>query len=147
MWDEIVGHLADFPTAVLTAVDDTGYPFSLRCRPELDGSTQTLRLHLPEGTGIRVGPACLLCHRHDEQLWNLKSFYLRGELERDPPGWVLHPRRFVPGAGIGGLIGLLKFVRAGRRRTRRYLKKRGLARPAVPWDRIHEVWRDVKKER
>jgi hypothetical protein len=147
MWDEIVGQLADFPTAVVTGVDDTGYPFSLRCKPEPDHSTQTLRLHLPEGTRIRVGPACLLCHRHDEQLWNLKSFLVRGELEVDARGWVLRPRQFVPGAGIGGLMGLLRFVRAGRRRTRRYLEKRNLARPPVPWDRIQAMWSEVKRER
>jgi hypothetical protein len=147
MWREIVEHLADFPTAVLTAVDDTGYPFSLRCRPESDDSTQTLRLRLPEGTKVRTGPAGLLCHRHDEQLWNLKSFFLRGELERDARGWIFHPRGFVPGAGIGGLVGLVRFVRAGRRRTRRYLKKRGLARPSVPWDQIQAVWKDVKSGR
>ena len=52
-----------------------------------------------------------------------------------------------PAAGIGGLIGLLRFVRAGRRRTRRYLEKRGLARPGVPWDRIDAVWKDVKRGR
>lgn len=147
MWDEIVRHLADFPTAVLTGTDDAGYPFSLRCRPEPDPSTQTLRFHLPEGGGIRTGPACLLCHRHDEQLWNLKSFLLRGELARDAGGWVFRPGRFVPGAGIGGLIALLRFVRAGRRRTRRYLERRALARPAVPWDRIGEMWKELKSAR
>jgi len=147
MWDEIVRHLSDFPTAVLTGVDDAGYPFSLRCSPEPDDSTQTLRFRLPEGAGIGIGPASLLCHSHDEQLWNLKSFFLRGELERDAGGWIFRPDRFVPGAGIGGLIGLLRFVRAGRARTKRYLEKRGLARPAVPWDRIHAVWKDVKRGR
>ena len=145
MWDDIVRHLADFPTAVLTAVDDTGYPFSVRCAPEPDDSTQTLRFRLPEDTAIRVGPAGLLCHRHDEQLWNLKSFWVRGSLERDARGWIFRPRRFVPGAGIGGLLGLLRFVRDGRRRSRRYLEKRGLARPTVPWDHIHAVWKDVKR--
>lgn len=145
MWDDILQHLADFSTAVLTAIDDTGYPFSVRCTPEADDATQTLRFHLPEGTRIRVGPASLLCHRHDEQLWNLKSFMVRGSLERDARGWMLRPRRFVPGAGIGGLPGLLRFVRDGRRRTRRYLEKRGLARPNVPWDRIHAVWEEVKR--
>jgi hypothetical protein len=144
MWDEIVAHLAGFTTAVVTTVDDTGYPFSVRCRPEPDHATQRLRLRLPESAGIRIGPACLLCHRHDEQLWNLKSFCLRGELEQDASGWILHPHRFVPGAGIGGLIGLLRFVRTGRRRARRYYEKRGLARPNVAWDRIHAMWREVK---
>ncbi len=145
MWDDLVRHLADFPTAVLTAVDDTGYPFSVRCVPETDATMQTLRFGLREDTRIRVGPASLLCHRHDEQLWNLKSFMVRGCLERDAQGWVFRPYRFVPGAGIGGLLGLFRFVRDGRRRTRRYLEKRGLARPAVPWDRIHAMWEEVKK--
>jgi hypothetical protein len=72
---------------------------------------------------------------------------LRGELGRDERSWVLHPRGFVPGAGIGGLIGLWRFVRASRRRTRRYLEKRGLARPEVPWDQIQAVWKEVKKGR
>jgi hypothetical protein len=144
MWDEIVEHLGEFPTAVLTGVDDTGYPTSLRCTPEAVGPSRSLRLELPEAVGIQSGPACLLCHRHDEQLWNLKSFLLRGELAKEAGGWVFRPGRFVPGAGIGGLIALLRFVRAGRRRTRRYLQKRGLARPAVPWDRIGEMWREVK---
>jgi hypothetical protein len=147
MWNEIVRHLGDFPTAVLTAVDDTGYPFSLRCRPEPEDATQTLRFQLPEGAKIRVGPAGLLCHRHDEQLWNLKSFFLRGELERDEQSWILHPRGFVPGAGIDGLIGLWRFVRAGRRRTRRYLEKRSLARPEVPWEQIQAMWKEVEKGR
>jgi hypothetical protein len=147
MWDEMVEQLADFSTAVVTGIDDTGYPYSLRCKPEPDRSTQTLRFHLPVGTGIRVGPASLLCHRHDEQLWNLKSFIVRGDLERDARDWVLRPRQFVPGAGIGGLMGLLRFIRSGRRRTRRYLEKRNLARPPVPWDRIHAMWNEVKRER
>lgn len=147
MWDEIVEHLRGFPTAVLTGVDATGYPVSLRCAPGPDASARTLRIRLPESAGMEVGPACLLCHRHDEQLWNLKSFLLRGELLRDEEDWVFRPDRFVPGAGIGGLVALLRFVRDGRRRTRRYLRERGLARPAVPWDRIQAMWQEVETGR
>lgn len=144
MWDEIVEHLADFSSALLTCVDEAGYPFSVRCRPEPDVDEQVLRVQVPEYTNIQPGPAGLLCHKHDEQLWNLKSFILCGSLERGTHGWIFRPQRFTPGAGIGGLIGMVRFLRSGRRIAKRYLDKRGLERPSIPWDRVHALWAEVK---
>jgi len=31
MWDEMLGHLPDFESAVLTGIDAEGYPYSVRC--------------------------------------------------------------------------------------------------------------------
>jgi hypothetical protein len=74
MWGEIIEHLADFPSAVLTGVDAEGYPFSIRCRPEPDGDTQVMWIRLPaNNTPIQPGPASLLYHKHDENLWNQKA--------------------------------------------------------------------------
>jgi hypothetical protein len=145
MWDEIMKHMADFSSAVLTGVDQAGYPFSVRCKPEPDVDEQVLRVQVPEYTNIQPGLAGLLCHKHDEQLWNLKSFMLRGSLERVVPGWIFHPQRLIPGAGIGGLFGMVRFLLSGRRTAKRYLDKRGLERPSIPWDRVHSLWTEVKK--
>lgn len=147
MWDNIVKHLADFQSAVLSGTDSTGYPFSIRCEPKLDTDMQVLRVQVPEATGIQPGPAGLLCHKHDEWLWNLKSFVVRGALEMDSQGWIFRPRQFIPGAGIGGLIQMVKFLRSGRRTTKRYLEKRGLQRPSIPWDKIHAVWAEIKSDK
>ncbi|MCC9074657.1 hypothetical protein FKZ61_000820 [Litorilinea aerophila] len=87
----------------------------------------------PDDLGLEPGPACLLCHRHDERLWNLKSFVVRGRLLHDKEGWAFTPEKFIPGMGIGGLWGYVRFVLTGRRNTRRYLAARGLPRPKVPW--------------
>ena len=144
MWDEIVTHLQDFPGAVVTGVDREGYPFSARCIPEPDGRTRTLRVQLPESAGVQAGPASLLCHQHDEQLWNLKSFVVRGTLERDVSGWVLRPSKFVPGAGIGSFLALVRFIFEGRRTARRYLEKRGWPRPRIPWARIRATWAEIQ---
>lgn len=147
MWDDLVKNLADFPSAVLTGTDITDYPFSIRCNPKLDTDMQVLRVHVPEATGIQPGPAGLLCHKHDEWLWNLKSFIVRGALERDDQEWIFHPRRFIPGAGIGGLIQMVKFLRSGRRTTKRYLEKRGLPRLSIPWDKFHALWAELKNDK
>lgn len=147
MWDEIVKHLADFSSALLTGVDEAGYPFSVRCRPEPDVDEQVLRVQVPEYTNIQPGSAGLLCHKHDEQLWNLKSFILLGSLKRGAHGWIFRPQRFTPGAGIGGLIGMARFLRSGRRIAKRYLDKRGLERPSIPGDRVHALWAEVKKSK
>ena len=132
MWDDLMKHLPDFESAVLTAVDDEGYPFSVRCWPYPEAVVEVLRVQLPADMPIEPGPASLLCHKHDENLWNLQSFLVRGVLNRDERGWCFEPRRFVPGAGIGGLPATLRFFINSRRNATRYLEKRGLARPVSP---------------
>ena len=140
MWAEITKHLYEFESAVLSGLDEAGYPFSVRCRPYPDASDdEVLRVWLPPDTFLRPGPASLLCHRHDENLWKLKSFLVRGALSRDEKGWTFEPLRFIPGAGIGGLPATIRFFTGSRRNAARYLKKRGLARPRIPWDEINAV--------
>ena len=138
--DEVSRYLPEFPTAVLNGLDAQGYPYSVRCRPAPDRSMGTLRLSLPPETAIRPGPASLLCHGHDEELWNLKSFLVRGRLERgDEGGWTFVSERFVPGAGIGGAWGTVRAIIDMRRSAARYLRKRGLARPSIPWGEIEAL--------
>ena len=130
MWPQITKYLPEFPTAVLSGVDKAGYPYSLRCRPALDMEGQRLQLTLPTAP-LEEGPACLLCHNHDERLWNLKSFVVRGTLTIEQEAWVLIPRQFIPGMGIGGWRSYVRFVRHGRAATRAYFAKRGMSQPRV----------------
>ena len=135
---EITRHLYEFGSAVLSGLDEEGYPFSVRCRPYPDTSgAEALKIWLPPGTPVRPGPASLLCHSHDENLWNLKSFLVRGVLVKDAGGWSLEPGRFIPGLGIGGLPAMIRFFFSSRRRASHYLQKRGLTRPRIPWDEIN----------
>jgi hypothetical protein len=145
MWDDIVKNLKEYPSAVLTGLDENGYPISVRCKPEPIAAKRALRVRQTNGTGIQPGPAGLLCHRHDEWLWNLKSFLVRGRLERDLDGWILRPRRVTRGTSKD-LPGLVRLVRDGRRNSRRYLRERGISRPSVPWDDINETWERVAED-
>jgi len=93
-----------------------------------------LRMSLPSWSGIRPGPASLLCHGHNDALWDLHSFMVRGTLESAGGNdWLFRPLRLVPGIGMGGLAGMLRFALAKRRAARRYLQRRGLTRPRVDW--------------
>jgi hypothetical protein len=136
MWPLIERYLPEFDSAVLSGLDTVGYPFSLRCRPELDPAAECLRLDLPPAVPLQPGPACLLCHTHDERLWNLKSLVVRGRLARQGERWAFVPERFVPGMGIGGWRSYVHFVRQGRAATRRYFARRGLPQPHVDWDSL-----------
>jgi hypothetical protein len=102
-----------------------------------------IRLETPVGPG----PASLLCHRHDENLWNLKSLLVRGTLVRGDGEWTFRPERFVPGAGIGGPTAMVRFVAGARKTAGRYLEKRGLARPRIPWDEINAIKAQIREER
>jgi hypothetical protein len=137
MWAEVRRHLLRFSSPVLTGVDGDGYPVSIRCAPEPDDAAQVFRLSLPAWTGIRQGPASLLCHGHNDLLWDLHSFMVRGALE--PAGsetWVFRPSRLVPGVGMGGLAGMARFALAKRRAARRYLARRGVTRPRIDWAQL-----------
>ena len=140
VWGELRRHLRRFSSPVLAGVDSDGYPFSIRCAPEFDETQQALRVSLPAWTRIRPGPASLLCHSHNHLLWDLRSFMVRGTLE--PTGvdiWLFRPSRFVPGVGIGGLAGMVRFALAKRRTARRYLERRGLRRPRIDWAQLKAV--------
>jgi hypothetical protein len=135
VWDEIVEHLSSFGSALLTGLDAEGYPYSVRCRPHIDPVRWVLRVRLP--ASVRLSPASLLCHRHDENMWKLKSFLVRGDRSRDARGWSFRPERFVP--GVGGPMGMVHFVTSSRRNARRYLKRRSLPCPRIPWEEIEAI--------
>lgn len=138
MWPDTAARLSRFSSAVLTALDSGGDPVSLRCLPTLDHDAEVLRLLVPDGLGIVPGPAGLLCHRHDQHLWRLKSFLLRGTLERNGRDWVFRPRQFVPGMDTS-LVSNLRLLRNARLTARRYLAARGLRRPDVPWEHYAQL--------
>ena len=137
MWAEMEKNLAAFETGVLSATDQDGYPYSVRCRPRPDSSAGgILRLDLGGGETIRPGPASLLLHSHDEELWNQKVFLILGRLEGVGEEWVFRPERPIGGMGVRAAARMLI---GARRSTAAYLKKRGLERPRIPWDEVEEV--------
>ena len=144
MWADIVKYASMYESAVLTALDSSGYPFSLRCQPRLDREAQTLHLALPGGADMTPGPACILWHRHDERLGRMGSFVVRGTLVNDNAGWTVRPEAFVPGVGIGGWRSYVRFVVNGRHTTRRYLQKRGLPRPKLDWEEWEAITANLK---
>jgi hypothetical protein len=136
MWTEIEKYLPLFESAVLNASDGDGYPYSVRCRPEPDRPAGILRIDFAGGTIVQAGPASLLYHSHDEELWNQKIFLLRGRLEERGGGHVFRPEKFVPSIGTGGPLGTVRMVLGVRKATAAYLKKRNLVRPRIPWAEV-----------
>ncbi|HLH24714.1 MAG TPA: hypothetical protein VK066_19505 [Chloroflexota bacterium] len=137
MWVKLVRELGRYDSAVLTGLDAAGYPYSVRCQPDPDAASQTLRVRLAAETPLQPGPASLLCHRHDEVLWNQRSFLARGRLVRQGDAWMFQPTQLVPGIGVEGVKGLVRFVITARRNARRYLAARHLPRPRIPWADIN----------
>lgn len=142
-WPVLLNQLASYPNAVLSGRDAQGYPWSARVRPQPDAATHTLRVVLPPGAPLVAGPAGLLCHRHDDQLWQQESFGVRGALEQDARGWLFRPARLVPGISPD-LRSLGRFFVSCRRNAQAYLTKRNLPRPVIPWDDIIAVKRTAR---
>ena len=113
MWPELVRELQRFPDAVLTGLDGAGSPVSVRRRLRPEPACRQLRCPRAMGVELVEGPASLLCHRHDERLWRLRSFAVHGSLTHGADEWVFTPSRLVAGPGMAGPLGDLRgFVAA-----------------------------------
>ncbi len=146
-WDELCRLMAEYPSAVLSTVDETGFPVSVRCRPVPDRDVGGLQVQVPGELPVRPGPASLLWHKHDAELWHQRSFLVRGRLAQIDGVWWVMPNRLVPGIGYGGIRGTIRFARDARRTAGRYLAARNLPRPSVPWDEINAVKKDALGKR
>jgi len=144
MWNNIARQLGQYPNAVLTGIDASGYPFSLRCQPRVDEMRQVLLISPHGDEHIQPGPAGLLCHYHNEEMWDLKSFQLLGRLERTEQGWVFHVERAIPESAPGPLAPFQMIAKSGGD-AKKYLKKHGLPRPTVDWKGIKALRAEAKK--
>jgi hypothetical protein len=147
MWSDIVIHLGQFPNAVLTGKDREGYPFSIRCKPQVDEGRQVLHIPPFEQGFIQEGPAGLLYHSHNEALWDLKAVQILGRLQQAEGKWVFYPERFIAGAGLQGPVDQMRQLFKARADAKRYLEKRGLPRPKVRWDEIEELKAEIKNSK
>ena len=145
MWNEIVINLGKFPNAVLTGIDTNRYPYSIRCTPKVDEDRQVLHVLLPSDTFLQPGPADLLCHSHNDQVWDLKAFQVLGKLEQGEQDWIYYPEQFVPGAGLQGPLDQIRALFKARADAKKYLQKRNLPRPKVQWDELNQVKAEARQ--
>lgn len=145
--EKLAAFIGDYPSAVLSRVDPSGYPISVRCPVRLQEGTQTISFPMlpPIAEGWR-GKACLLFHMHDERLEGLRQMVLKGELVSTESGAVVFAiSEFVTANGradtdrmphAGAPLHMLQFYRLGRRKAKVYLAKRGAPWPAIPFAEI-----------
>jgi hypothetical protein len=130
--------LPGFTSAVLAGYDAAGLPTLVRVRPAAAGGV--LSFDVPPGEEPAPGRAALLCHSHDERLWNLQSFVVAGDLAGAGATWRLTPARYIPGGGdTTGPLAVIAELRKLRRTAAGYLDRRGLARPSIPWREYDDV--------
>lgn len=131
-----------FPDGVvLTADSPAGYPVSLRCHPGPRGGS--LVLARPKWFDAMDGPASMLAHSHDAEGGSMRSVQIRGSIRAEGIDLVFTPTGFeeYTGSATQGL----RLSRKASRAAKEYLRRRGLARPAVPWDRIKAARAEVER--
>jgi len=139
MWANAAKHVATFSEGVITAIDAQGYPVSVRqLSLPYDAASGSMPVTLPDALAAVEGPASLLCHFHDDKLWNIRTIQLKGRLERRNATWVFVTTAFTPPS-------MLAMMRGVHRSTRRYLDKRGLAKPKVAFDVVNKLWERAKQ--
>jgi hypothetical protein len=144
MWNNIVKQLSLFPDGVLTGIGSDGYPFSVRCKPWVDENNQVLLISPFGEDYIQPGPAGLLFHSHNQEMWDLKSFQILGVLEKTEQGWVFHVKRSIP-EGQPGPFDPFQMIIKSRAEAKKYYEKRSLPRPKVDWTGIKELRAEARK--
>jgi len=130
--------LGRFPTAVLGAVDAAGAPLLMRTTvtPVAEG----FEVRAEPNAAVVAGPASLLVHEHDAKLSAAYTALVRGRLSELGGGrWLLVPDRVVEPIGTGRQRDAVRVSREARRATNRYLDRRGLERPRVPWGEYRKL--------
>jgi len=148
MWNEIIRTLAKYESSVLSFVDAEGFPLSVRCAPQADEARQVIRVTLPPGVTVQPGPASLMSHYHDHQLWNLRGYNVFGTLEPEAEGqggWVLRPRKIISGLDSNPLRSF-RLLSDARRAAQRYLDKRNLPRPQIDWSGIKRLHAEARNK-
>jgi hypothetical protein len=129
-------------SAVLVALDGEGSPWLLRVRPHTDQSEGSFLLDVPADEHLVPGPASLLCHSHDDRLWNLRSFVVTGQVSPEQGRWRFTVDRFVAGADSNPLHAV-RALRNCQRTARRYLERRTQSPPGVEWAEYNAVKDEV----
>jgi hypothetical protein len=138
---EVAEWFNKFDGAVLTVVDSDGYPASIRVDPRAyDVATGELPTTLSDELHAAEGPAGLLCHSHDEKLWNLQMIDIKGHIEKRQDAWAFVVGDFQPPSKLA----FLSFIRGARRAANKYLERRGLKRPEVNWAAVKEIQRRAR---
>jgi hypothetical protein len=133
-----LAQLAGFPSAVLASRTDDGAPSLRRVRVTGPAAAGRLGLSVPPDDQLRPGPASLLAHSHDEQLWSLRSVVVAGEL-LEGEDWTFRPARIIGDSRSASPLAVVGQLRGLRRTAQGYLDRRSLPRPTVPWDDVATI--------
>jgi hypothetical protein len=147
MWDEILRALERYDNAVLTGFDEDGFPFSVRCVPSAQPQEHRIGVEVPQQSGIQPGRASLLMHSHNEELWDLTSVLIRGTLVHSRSGWYLAPASVQGNPEVAGMVEQFKSLFRMRKTAGRYLERRNIDRPKVPWTDIQRLQREAAELR
>jgi hypothetical protein len=133
-----------YPSGVLTVVEPSGYPCSVRAVPQFDADQGLITFPGTPAAG-RQGKASLLFHRHNPDLSGQHELRVKGELIDVAGTLTLRPAEFLTGSGrmdtdrmpgAGSPLDMIQFMLLGRRKSREYLAKRGAPWTPRPWDKM-----------
>src|SRR6266571_1222615 len=146
MWNKaLIACARTYPSGVLTVVEDSGYPRSVRCLVEFDDGRELILISIPSLEVVsRQGLACLLFHRHNADMSGQRELLIKGELHEEAGSLVLHPGDFLTGSGrqdtdrrpyAGSPMTTIRDMMLGRRKARETGSGNGGGRAAS--DRIN----------
>ena len=147
MWNKsLIACARTYPSGVLTVVEDSGYPLSVRCNVEFDDVRELILFPAPTPDVVgRQGLACLLFHRHNADMSGQCELLIKGELREEAGVLTLRPEKFLTGSGrqdtdrmpyAGSPLDIMRYMILGRRKAREYLAKRGKPWSPRPWGKM-----------
>ncbi len=147
MWDsQLAALVRAYPTGILSWVQASGDPISVRVAVQLDEAPELVRFAVvPVAARDSTGLACLLFHAHDHHLEGLRQMVLKGELVTEDGELVFKVTEFVTANGrpgtdqmphAGAPLHMFGFYRLGRRKAKEYLARRAQPWPPIPFAEI-----------
>lgn len=155
MWiKELAACARVYSSGVLTIVEPSAYPVSVRCKVVLNDAAEAITFsERPAMADGWRGKACLLFHRHNDVLEEFHELVIKGELVEENGQLTMRSCDFITGTGrldtdamphAAAPMQLIRFMLLGRRKAREYLAKRGKPWPPIDFDRLVQAAKEVE---
>ena len=144
---KLLKKLKTYPNAILTFIDNKGYPYIMKIDFELK-QNNLIELSCPKSCKHQFSlnqKASLLVHSYNEKMNKLKQILLKGTISQQQDKLFFVPRQIIASFKLAGLLSLIRVYRKGKKAAKEYYKKQEMKPPSINYEPDLDFWKLYKR--
>jgi hypothetical protein len=132
-----------YSEAIISFIDNTGYPFSIRSRFNLKEPENYIEMAKPKSLRYKFKPdqkARAIFHYHNEKLDKQRQLLLKGILNEKENKLIFTPQHV---SETFPSVKIIDFISWGKAEVNKYFEKRGIKKPDL---QLEKLVKEIKSE-